>query len=86
MAKVFLPKWTEVLIVLYNTPPEQRYCGKLHRKTGMTVRHLRSLIADLEDMKILTRECRRKIKYITLTDTGEHLADLLLQIYPELKR
>lgn len=86
MAKVFLPKWTEVLIALYNTPAEQRYCGKLHRKTGMTVRHLRSLIADLEDMKILTRECRRKIKYITLTDTGEHLADLLLQIYPELKR
>lgn len=75
-----------MLIALYNTPPEQRYCGKLHRKTGMTVRHLRSLIADLEDMKILYRECRRKIKYITLTDTGEHLAELLLQIYPELKR
>ena len=86
MSKVFLPKWTEVLIALYNTPPEQRYCGKLHRKTGMTVRHLRSLIADLEDMKILYREYRRKIKYITLTDTGEHLAELLLQIYPELKR
>ena len=86
MPKVYLPKWTEVLIALYNAPAEQRYCGKLHRKTGMTIRHLRNLIADLEDMSILSRECRRKIKYITLTDTGERLAELLLQIHPELRR
>ena len=72
--------------MLYNTPPEHRYCGKLHRKTGMTIRHLRNLISDLEDMNIVKREEKGKIKYISLTGTGEHLAELFLEVYPTLKR
>ena len=83
---IFLPKWTELLVTLYNTPSEQRYCEKLHRRTGMTLRHLRNLIADLEDMKIIERHCRKKIKYIRLTQSGERLAELFLQIHPELRR
>lgn len=85
-SKVFLPKWTELVVALYNTQPEHCYCEKLHRRTGMTVRHLRNLISDLESMNIIQRQCRKKIKYITLTGTGKRLAELLLQIHPELRR
>ena len=83
---IFLPKWTELVMILHNTPPEQRYCGKLHRKTGMTIRHLRNLMSDLEDMKIIQRREEGKIKYITLTETGERLAELFFQVYPALRR
>ena len=83
---IFLPKWTELVVILHTTPPEQRYCGKLHRRTGMTIRHIRNLMSDLEDMKIIQRREEGKIKYITLTDTGERLAELFLEVYPALKR
>ena len=82
--RIFLPKFAEVLIALLNTEASHRYCERLHRKTGMTVRHLRSLIADLEQMNLITRETRRKIKYIDLTETGQSLAESLLKIYPTL--
>ena len=84
--KIYLPKWTELLVALYNTPEEQRYCEKLHRKIGITIRHLRSLIADLEQMNILTRQGNNKIKYIQLTETGAQLAESFLEIYPTLKQ
>ena len=82
--KIFLPKWTELLIVLYNTPEEQRYCGRRHRKTGMTTRHLRSIITDLEKMNIIARQARSKIKYIQLTETGARLAELFIEVKPTL--
>ena len=83
---IFLPKWTELVVILYNTPPEQRYCEKLHRRTGITIRHLRNLMSDLEDMEIIERREEGKIKYISLTDRGERIAELFLEIYPALKR
>lgn len=73
-------------MMLYNTPLKQRYCEKLHRKTGITIRHLRNLITDLKDMKIIERREDGKIKYISLTDRGARLAELFLEIYPALKR
>lgn len=89
MAKrqVFLPKWTELVVALYNTPEKHRYSERLHRATRMTTRHLRSLIADLESLGIL--ECRKpdgKIRYIHLTEKGAKLAETFLHIYPTLKR
>ena len=83
---IYLPKWTAVLVALYNTPAEHRYSGRMHRQVGMTTRHLRNIVAHLEDMDIVRRECRRKIKYIQLTERGVRLAELLLEIYPTLKR
>ena len=83
---IFLPKWIELVVILYNTPPEHRYCGKLHRKTEMTLRHIRNLVSDLDDMKIIERREKGKIKYITLTEAGERLAELFLEVYPTLKR
>jgi predicted transcriptional regulator len=83
---IYLPKWTEVVVALYNTPAEQRYCGKLFRKTGMTMRHLRNLIAQLEKMNIVKRHHGSKVKYIQLTKRGEELAELFIEIFPTLKR
>lgn len=84
--EIFLPKWTEILVAIYNSPEDQRYCGKLHRRTGMTIRHLRSLVRSLEGMGIVTKEGKGKIKYIQLTDSGINLAEALLEIYPALRR
>jgi len=82
---IFLPKWTELLVTLYDTPAEHRYCGKLHRKTGMTARHLRSLITDLEKMNIVNRiESKSKIKPVRLTETGAKLAQLFLEVHHAL--
>jgi len=83
---IFLPKWTQLLVALYNLPPEQCYCGRLNRATGMTLRHIRNLIDDLEDMGMVKKCGVGKIKYITLTETGGHLAGLFVRINPELKR
>lgn len=83
---ISLPKWTEVLVAIYNTPEPHRYCGRLYRKTGVTARHLRSLIAHMEDMEFVRRQDGTKIRYIALTETGERLAQLFLEIYPTLKR
>ena len=83
---IFLPKWTQLLVALYNAPPEQCYSGRLHKRTGMTIRHIRNLVANLEDMGMVVRAGDGKIKYITLTETGSNLAELFLRINPELKR
>jgi predicted transcriptional regulator len=83
---IFLPKWTDLLVALYNAPPEQCYSGRLHKRTGMTIRHIRNLIDDLESMDMVRKAGDGKIKYITLTETGSHLAELFLRINPELKR
>ncbi len=72
---IFLPKWTQLLVALYNLPPEQCYCGRLNKATGMTIRHIRNLIDDLECMGMVRKASDGKIKYITLTETGSHLAD-----------
>lgn len=82
--KIFLPKWTEVLVALYVTPEKHCYCGKLHRKTKMTTRHLRDLINQLEEKNIIERRESSKIKYIKLTETGEKLALMFLEIYPAI--
>ena len=84
--EIYLPKWTELLVALYNTPKEQRYCGKLHRRTGITIRHIRDLLNSLERMGIISRQGKGKIRYIQLTDAGISLAEALLEIYPALKR
>ena len=73
-------------MALHNAPAEQRYCGKLFRKTGMTMRHLRNLIAQLEKMNIVKRHHGSKVKYIQLTKRGEELAELFIEIFPTLKR
>jgi len=84
--EIYLPKWTELLVALYNTPEDQRYCGRLHRRTGITIRHIRDLVNSLEGMGIVAKEGQGKIKYIRLTDAGTNLAEALLEIYPALKR
>ena len=84
--EIFLPKWTELLVAIYNSPEDQRYCGKLHRRTGITMRHIRSLVDSLERMGIIVKEGKDKIKYIRLTDSGISLAEALMEIYPALRR
>ena len=79
--KIFLPKWTKLLVILYNTPARHRYCGKLHRKTGMTVRHVRDLITDLEKLNLVSRQEGAKIRYINLTESGKRLAKMFLEVY-----
>lgn len=82
--QIFLPKWTDVVVALYVTPKEHCYCGRLHRKTRMTTRHMRDLVAQLEEKNIIERHTGSKIKYIKLTDTGVKLAKMFLEIYPAI--
>lgn len=81
-----LPKWTTLLTTLYNIPAEQRYCERLHKTTGITTRHLRAVIADLEQQEMVKRAGAGKIKYLHLTEKGTQLAESLLRIYPVVKR
>ena len=82
---LYLPKWTELIVALYNAEPRHRYCGRLSRTTQMTARHVRNLVTILEEMKLVSREASGRIKYISLTDTGQELAKMLLRIYPTLR-
>ena len=86
MVSIDLPKFAEVLVAIYNTSEQQCYCGKLHQKIGVTNRHLRNLIVDLEDMGLIARIGNRKIKYIMLTEKGSELAEHFMKIIPKLKR
>lgn len=83
---IFLPKWTVLVVALSNSPLEQCYCGRLNKATGMTIRHIRNLIADLEDLGMVRKNGDGKIRYIELTETGRQLAEEFLKISPQLKR
>lgn len=85
---IYFPKWVELLVTLYNTPENKRYCGFLHRKTGITIRHLRTLVSELEDFNfvVVAKKRNNKIKYIDLTETGKRVALSLLKIFPVFKR
>ena len=84
---IYLPKWVELLITLGNTPKEQRYCGSLHRQTGITTRHLRTLTTALAKRNfVVVDNGNNKIRYIHLTPSGRKLAEALQPISPVLKR
>lgn len=80
MPIIYLPKWVELLVTLYNMPDNERYCQRLYRKLKMNSSHVRTMIHHLEKHSLIKRVPDRKIRYITLTEKGNMLAELMLRI------
>ena len=82
---IYLPKWIEVIAMLYNMPDRERYCQRLYRKLRMNSSHVRTMIHHLERFCLIERIPEKRIRYITLTEKGIALAELALRMKSVLK-
>ena len=84
MTSLSLPKWSDVLIGLYLTSENKRYCQKLSRNVKASINHIRVLVKKLETAKLVKIIPTKKIKRIYLTEKGENVASAILAIKSEI--
>lgn len=59
LEKLYLPKWCEVLIKLYELRPEERICQNISRKAEVSHTHIKNSLKQLEEngfVKIVKRQ------------------------------
>jgi Mn-dependent DtxR family transcriptional regulator len=77
---VYLPKWIEVMALLYSMTDGERYCQRVYRRMSISSGHIRTMIEHLERLCLVERSPPRKIRYIRLTARGKELAELAVRM------
>ena len=80
MMNLTLPKWCDVLIVIYKTPESKRYCQKFTSNVDTTINHIREIVRVLQDAKLVEIKPTKKIKRIELTEKGKEVAQSIQKI------
>jgi predicted transcriptional regulator len=75
-----MPKWSEVLLGIYKTPENKRYCQKITRNVKSTINHIRAIVKVLAKAKLIKIIPTKKIKHIQLTEKGKEVATSLINI------
>jgi len=71
--KIFLPRWSEVLITIHHLDPGDRYYQKLLRHTPAAASYVREVIASLEEQGFLEIKRNSHIHRLVLTSSGNQL-------------
>ena len=74
------PRWNEVLLQIYKSRDASRYGERLNRLVRGSRTHLRKVISMLERHQLIEIIPSKKIKRILLTDKGNRVAALLLEL------
>lgn len=79
MARLFLPRWAEVLLVLSQVEPKDRYYQRLLRHTKVASSYVREVLRVLEDEGLVEVKPSGRIHRLVLTAKGNQLAFHLLE-------
>ena len=79
MARLFLPRWAEVLLVLFQVEPKDRYYQRLLRHTKVASSYVREVLQVLEDHAFLEVKRSGRIHRLVLTAKGNQLAFHLME-------
>ena len=75
-----LPRWNDILLEIYKSREGARYGEKLNRGVKGSRTHLREIIHMIEQSGLIEVIPGKKIKRLLLTDRGQKIAELLLQL------
>lgn len=84
MMNLTLPKWCDVLLVIYKCPENKRYCQKFTSNVNTTINHIREIVKVLEKEKLIQIKPMKKIKQIQITEKGKEVALSIQKIKIEL--
>ena len=85
MARLFLPRWTEVLLILSQVETKDRYYQRLLRHTQAAGSYVREVLQALEKEGYLEVKRSGRIHRLVLTAAGNKLAFHLLEAAHLLK-
>lgn len=78
--KLRLPQWNAVLLAIYRSQEDHRYCQRLNRKVRGSLTHLRNIVNRLARHKLIRVIPGSKINQINLTKKGEQVATSIIRI------
>ena len=73
-ARLFLPRWTEVVLVLSKLDYKDRYYQRLLRHTRAASSYVREVLPSLEEAGFLEVKPSGRINRLVLTASGNQLA------------
>ena len=74
MARLFLPRWAEILLILSQLEAKDRYYQRLLRHTKAAGSYVREVLHTLEEEGFLEIKKSGRINRLVLTATGNKLA------------
>ena len=75
-----MPRWIDILIAIYKSPEQHRYCERLNRSVGCSLTYFRNTVALMAKQSLIRILEGRKIKTLRLTDKGHQVASSALAI------
>lgn len=81
-----LPRWNDVLLAIYKTRKENRYCERLNRNLKASRTHIRQIVKLLAQHNLIEIIETKKIKRLAITERGRKVIVAILQIRSELSR
>ena len=82
---LYLPRWNDVLVEIFNEVNGNRYCQKLNRRVKGSLTHLRGVVRLLEKFGLVKIVPTKKIKQIILTEKGRRACINIMNLKSELK-
>lgn len=79
-----LPKWSDILIEIYKSQENRRYCQKLNRRIQGSMTHLREVVRWLAQNQLITITPTTKVKQLALTEKGLKVAEYIINMKLEL--
>ena len=81
-----MPRWNDVLLAIYKSREDCRYCEKLNRTVRASRTHIREIVKVLARHRLIEIIHTKKVKRLELTEKGRKIAAYILQIRSELNR
>jgi predicted transcriptional regulator len=79
-----LPKWSDILIEIYRSQENRRYCEKLNRRIRGSMTHLREVVKWLAQNQLITITPTTKVKQLALTEKGVKVAEYIINMKLEM--
>jgi predicted transcriptional regulator len=79
-----LPRWSDILIEIYKSQENRRYCEKLNRRIRGSMTHLREVVRWLAQNGLVTITPTTKVKRLSLTEKGVKVAEYIISMKLEL--
>ena len=80
MNNLRMPRWIDILLAIYKSPEQHRYCERLNRSVGCSLTYFRNTVVLMAKHNLLEIQEGRKIKTLRLTERGHQMASSILAI------
>ena len=79
-----VPRWQQVLLAIYKSSEEHRYCERLNRIIRGSRSYLGRTVKRLAEQGLITIHPMSKIKWLSLTDKGKRVLHSIIEMRTHL--